>query len=442
MSLATRSDRDRTDTPRSALMTLQLGSWLAATSLLACAVASGQVPKAGQTKKPMQGKAAKPASPGQDMGSKPASPVQKVIAEGSGVTADEALKDSFRNAVRQVVGAVVDAETLVKDDEVITDKVLTYSDGMIKTYEVVSKKQDKGIFRVRIKADVERRSVVTRLKDAQVAVTEVDGEGMFAEIVTQLDAKKDSAGLLTKAFEGYPANVVRAKAIGRPKILGQSDTEVTIAFEVTIDVDPVKYRDVSKRVIPVLEKVALEQGTVHSTASRRTGSNQEMRSVFFDAENSKRLEHCEFLGVLEIDDRQNPLSVTYDMWSHKNPKQKFRVLLYQTNANASDERTTWRWFYIDDVTFLKLGLVIDISLVDKNGEEVPVEQIAFSTSRQPAISVIPIAGDSERRRVAFVSPYFYCKYYCRSMLIPVTAKVTHDQLRALKSIKCAVRPSD
>jgi hypothetical protein len=43
--------------------------------------------------------------------------------QGSVSTADEALKDAFRNAVRQVVGAVVDADTLVKNDEVIDDKV-------------------------------------------------------------------------------------------------------------------------------------------------------------------------------------------------------------------------------------------------------------------------------------------------------------------------------
>ena len=34
---------------------------------------------------------------------------QEIIAEGVGANAEEALKDAYRNAVRQVVGAVVDA---------------------------------------------------------------------------------------------------------------------------------------------------------------------------------------------------------------------------------------------------------------------------------------------------------------------------------------------
>src|SRR6516164_7487637 len=54
----------------------------------------------------------------------------RVIAEGVGTTADDALRDAFRAAVRQTVGTMVDAETLVKNDTVISDKVLTYSDGI------------------------------------------------------------------------------------------------------------------------------------------------------------------------------------------------------------------------------------------------------------------------------------------------------------------------
>src|SRR5262249_37665837 len=43
--------------------------------------------------------------------------VQTVVVEGSGATREKALQDAFRAAVRQVVGALVDAETLVKDDK-------------------------------------------------------------------------------------------------------------------------------------------------------------------------------------------------------------------------------------------------------------------------------------------------------------------------------------
>ena len=60
-----------------------------------------------------------------------------------GTTKEEALKDAFRAAVRQVVGEVVDGETLVKNEELVKDQVLTYSDGFIPGHKITSEKRDK-----------------------------------------------------------------------------------------------------------------------------------------------------------------------------------------------------------------------------------------------------------------------------------------------------------
>src|SRR5262245_48720625 len=50
----------------------------------------------------------------------PSEPLEKghvaVVAEGLGRSSDEALKDAFRNSVRQVVGTLLDSETLIKND--------------------------------------------------------------------------------------------------------------------------------------------------------------------------------------------------------------------------------------------------------------------------------------------------------------------------------------
>src|SRR5258708_5040066 len=116
-----------------------------------------------------EGQTNKDSSTGKD------SQTQEVIAGGVGTSADEALKDAFLNAVRQVVGAVVDADTLLKNDEVVDDKVLTYSDGFIKKYDEIagSKTVTSGIYRIKIKAHIERRSVIAKLKAANISVKDV-----------------------------------------------------------------------------------------------------------------------------------------------------------------------------------------------------------------------------------------------------------------------------
>ena len=187
---------------------------------------------------------------------------QEVIAEGVGATTDEAIKDAYRNAVRQFVGAVVDAETLVKNDEIIDDKVLTYSDGFIKGYEEVagSKNVTGGLHRIKIKAQVERRSVIAKLKAASVTVKEVDGKGLFAEALTQLDAEKDAAALLKKQFEGFPQSCVTATVIGEPKLVSKTGETGTVAINVQIETDLNAYKAFIDKLVPVLDKLAKVNG--------------------------------------------------------------------------------------------------------------------------------------------------------------------------------------
>ena len=88
-------------------------------------------------------------------------------------TADDSLKDAFRNAVQQVVGVLVDAETFVKNEEIISDKVLTYSNGFVSTYKEIERPHlDGGNFRTKIKATVE-----TRKLDSQATIRERYCEG-------------------------------------------------------------------------------------------------------------------------------------------------------------------------------------------------------------------------------------------------------------------------
>lgn len=180
---------------------------------------------------------------------------QTVIAEGVGATGDEALKDAFRNAVRQVVGAVVDTETMVKNDELIADKVLTYSGGFVKKYDEISKKEDKGLVRMKIKAQVESKSLVAKLKAANVKVKDVDGKGLFAEIVTELDREKDAVALLKKAFEGFPQNCMTINVVGEPKLIEKNDKNATVAVVVQVAPDAKAYSAFVKRLQPVLAKL-------------------------------------------------------------------------------------------------------------------------------------------------------------------------------------------
>ena len=61
----------------------------------------------------------------------------EVVASGVGVDADKALQNALMNAVQQAVGLVVDAGTLVKNEAIVKDQILTYSDGYVEHFNKI-----------------------------------------------------------------------------------------------------------------------------------------------------------------------------------------------------------------------------------------------------------------------------------------------------------------
>ena len=57
-----------------------------------------------------------------------------VNARGEGETYDEALKRAMRAAVEKGVGVLVDSETIIKNNQLISDKVYTEVKGYINSY--------------------------------------------------------------------------------------------------------------------------------------------------------------------------------------------------------------------------------------------------------------------------------------------------------------------
>lgn len=83
-----------------------------------------------------------------------------VIATGMGVDANAALLNAYSNAVQQALGLYIDAETLVQNDEIVRDKILTYSKGFIEEAKQISSSEANGIFQVKIRAKVKREQLL------------------------------------------------------------------------------------------------------------------------------------------------------------------------------------------------------------------------------------------------------------------------------------------
>ena len=168
-------------------------------------------------------------------------PMQEVEASGQAADADTAFKQAVNDAVRQVVGTLVSAENVIKNERVIKDEVLLLSNGFVeKVLNQDKTKLDDGTWQVKLKCIVRKGQLYGRLQEANVPTIKFDGVSIFADVVSQLDHEKSSGEMIRSALKKVSANLVTATMLAeKPKILERDErfTEIEITWIASVDVD-------------------------------------------------------------------------------------------------------------------------------------------------------------------------------------------------------------
>ena len=387
---------------------------------------------------------------------------QEVVGEGVGTSADQALKDAFRNAVRQVVGAYVDAETLVKNDELVEDKILTYSNGFIKTFSEVegSKKVQGGIYRVKIKAVVETGSVIAKLKASNISIKEVDGKGLFAEVVSKMDSEKDAAALLKKSFEGFPNSIMAFSVAGKPNILDKNEKFATVEIPIKIEVNMNSFKAYVKQMDNMLSKMAVitqefvfdfnvigdreNQGYLGLNNESKFSQhyNQDLLKTEFFAKRLERKNTNEYLtpyhGELIGNLRNNIIK-----------GKNFHVLILNTHQNVSGTEFKFKYFVLNNVlpdkfieTYFSQKKTANLKLAFLNGEK---EVIADKEFLVPTVVQFKKRSEFTYGDLKFsydallLTPLFlvdsYQMYFSSNLSAKPKIEIGLDDLQKVKDVK-------
>lgn len=351
-----------------------------------------------------------------------------VIAEGVGKDEKEARKAAFRDAVSRVVGTLIDAQTLVKNDEIISERILEYSGGFIKSYDVLkSEKTDGGLVRVRIKATVERVQLVGKLADAKVTIKEVKGTDLLAEKMTKEEARKNATELLAKLFEDLP-KCLQAEAVGKPRL---NDNNDAVLIDFALGVDQKKYGEFVKKAMPLLEKLAIAKDSVLLPAQPH---KQEREIMAYGPDQASLFETKPELGDL-----------TPKGWA----------IWLCTYVDSRFERARWNLYWIDSdvASSLKpiLGKkVFHLSLTDEKDQTVTKDNFDASKrmlSMDLCFTIFERGytnNSGKTASVLIISPFaihqtYRTFNYRTKISLQRTIKLTDKELEKIKNIKASIR---
>ncbi|HEY8668854.1 MAG TPA: hypothetical protein VIL86_19560 [Tepidisphaeraceae bacterium] len=277
------------------------------------------------------------------------SSVVSVVAAGIGKTGKDAEKDALSNAVRQAIGAFVSAETLVENDELVRDKILTLSDGFVEQYHVIGKPRStpEGLTGVVIKAQVRRGKLVETVRANDIAVVEVNGQDLYGRAVTKKEQAKDGADAVLQAFRDVPERLLKTEILGKPAYdekTGKFNVDVQVA------VDQEAYFIFAKELMRGLDVLAPDPIILSSVRHELTKEGDHGIKVFH------------FSG------KELPQKF-FDESPHQDPKLGCILMCERMNLKAQSSR--WRC-YIFDVDLMKrilrqsntLNVIVELQAVD------------------------------------------------------------------------------
>lgn len=111
---------------------------------------------------------------------------QSVVVDGVGADETAAQRDAVRNAVEQAAGTYLSSRTLVADGQTQLDEIYAQSQGYVTHTEILSRAQEAGVVRLRVRVEVDmsadsklmsRLQTVAFLDDPRIAIVVLDAAG-------------------------------------------------------------------------------------------------------------------------------------------------------------------------------------------------------------------------------------------------------------------------
>lgn len=147
-------------------------------------------------------------------GKQPDFVTQEATGEAAIVGGDKekALRDArdaaLREAVEQAVGVRISAQTLTANNQLIEDKILSRSDGYVRKYDILDRKEEGGVMKVTLRAQVGTGQLDKDLQAIQALIAQLNNKKLvillYEQTVTPQQtsiASQTMSAVLTEAFK-------------------------------------------------------------------------------------------------------------------------------------------------------------------------------------------------------------------------------------------------
>lgn len=271
-----------------------------------------------------------------------------VEAKGQGESVEAAKADAARNAIKKAVGELVDAKTLVENDELVEDKILTLSNAVIEKADYgEAKRSADGLFEVSVQAVVKKGRLNQELKAAGIATGAVKGDSLAAELFSGKERVANAKKFFAERLKGFPGNVVEAVMLTKddgngnqvPDI-GVDSSSGHVFANVGVQVNMENYAKFTQALCELLDAVCLvKEDVIIPFQESRFGGD-----IYYGSSQKKGLDSDHVLYSKRPEENN---------WLGNNVEKSAPVIVAHPSAKGL-KRTSWpaTIYYVDPQIFL------------------------------------------------------------------------------------------
>ncbi len=216
-----------------------------------------------------------------------------VLGRGMGMNREDALKDAYRDALERAVGMYVDAEQMMKNEQVVHDQILTHSNAYIERYDIKKEEtRPNGLTEIQILAVVNRSALAKKLSEVMPPQTfQVGGtlQDLHAQSVTTQKRAEDAVALLQNALKDanpitqlMKVSLSPVKPQMRKAEIDRTEKEL-VYFRIKVAVDEQKYFDnFLPSLLAVFDQIALEKPKSVYLQSKPNNRSAETYAKYLD----------------------------------------------------------------------------------------------------------------------------------------------------------------
>ena len=192
---------------------------------------------------------------------------KEVVVTGVGPDPEKALQNAFSEAIEQTVGVLVDAESVVKNDQLIRDEVLTYSRGYMEKYEVLKRWEEGGLQHATILAVVARGKLVEKLRGIKIAVDEISGGLAARQFRFDAENERRAAEMFQKSLDDFDlTKLTKVEVVA--KEITRDGTNANVRIRARVSPDMTRWEDFSHGLRAVLAAISIAHAGVSAKPSR------------------------------------------------------------------------------------------------------------------------------------------------------------------------------